>query len=130
MPPVLTDGGLFFKAAYTIMKKLLCLLFLSFSFGFGQAAPDVAKTVEIGSSVKIGFVSSDGTPPFTFQWQKNGVNIPGATAAILDLGATTQNSAGTYTLIVSNPKGSTTTNKGNLSITITIAPSNAVAAFL
>lgn len=114
------------------MKKLICLFLLSALGLFAQAAtaPDVNKTVEIGSPVKMGFVSADGTAPFSFQWQKNGVNITGATNPVLDLGSTTQNSAGVYTLVVSNAKGFTTSNKLILSITITISPTNATAAFL
>lgn len=113
------------------MKKILLLLLACIScHAFAQAAaPDVNKTVEIGTPVTINFLSADGTAPFTFQWQKNGVDIAGATAPSLPLSPTTQNSAGVYTVVVKNAKGSTVSNKCNLSITITIAPSNAVAGF-
>lgn len=112
------------------MKKLILALVLGFAtHAFAQAAPDVNKTVEIGTPVTLQFISADGTAPFTFQWQKNGVNIAGATGNILSMQPTTQNSAGVYTVVVTNAKGSTTSNKLNLSITITIAPSNAVAGF-
>jgi hypothetical protein len=38
------------------------------------------QTAFIGQSVTFTLVP-DGTPPYTIQWQKNGVNIPGATSA-------------------------------------------------
>lgn len=46
-----------------------------------------------------------GNPPFRFQWQKNGVDIPGAIAASLCLNALTTADAGRYRVIVLNDQG-------------------------
>lgn len=119
------------KPFHIRLLGVLAIAFFLTASAFAQAATaDINKTVEIGSPLKIGFISADGTAPFTFQWQKNAVNIPGQTGSTLDLGVTTQNSAGTYSLVVSNSKGSTNSNKVLLSITITIVPSNVVIGVL
>ena len=46
-----------------------------------------------------------GTGPFTYQWQFNGTNLPGATAAILDLTNTPTAGAGVYTVRITGPYG-------------------------
>lgn len=60
--------------------------------------------VEIGKRLAFS-VSASGTPPFTFQWMKNGANIPGATTASLEIPAATAADAGRYSCQVSNPFG-------------------------
>ncbi len=51
-------------------------------------------------------ISVTGSAPFTYQWRKNGVPIPGATSATLtDVGALPSDS-GSYTLVASNALGS------------------------
>ena len=37
--------------------------------------PPVTATVQVGKSVTLA-VTVDGTPPFTFQWFKNGTPLP------------------------------------------------------
>ena len=59
-------------------------------------------------------VTSDGTPPLTYQWRKNGNPIAGATSAILTLTAVTSADVGTYTVTVSNGSGSTLSNSATL----------------
>ena len=51
------------------------------------AGPADVTTTE--SAPAIFSVSSDGTPPLTIQWYKNGVAIPGATEASISIPATT-----------------------------------------
>ncbi len=53
-----------------------------------------------GDSTTIS-ISTGGVPPMTFQWQFNGIDIPGATADSLTIFGTTLN-AGDYRCIVSN----------------------------
>jgi hypothetical protein len=47
-------------------------------------------------------VTATGTEPITYQWQKNGVNIAGATGSTLVLNNLQAADAGTYTVLVSN----------------------------
>lgn len=51
-----------------------------------------------------------GTPPFTFQWRHNGINIPDATNAVLHLGNIQAADAGYYSLEISNARGSAVTS--------------------
>ena len=46
-----------------------------------------------------------GQPPLSYQWQRNGTNLAGATANSLTLAGVQYSDAGTYTLLVSNSAG-------------------------
>ncbi|WP_101690493.1 hypothetical protein [Dysgonomonas massiliensis] len=56
-------------------------------------------------------VAASGTSPLTYQWQKDGVNIAGATAA--SYGAT---AAGSYKCIVTNTCGTATSNVATITL--------------
>jgi uncharacterized repeat protein (TIGR03803 family) len=62
-------------------------------------------------------VMATGAGPLTYQWQLNGVNINGATAAALTLNNITASNAGSYTVVVSNPGGSVTSTATTLTVT-------------
>ncbi len=49
-----------------------------------------------------------GTRPLSYQWTRNGTNIPGATLANLALSNITTNEAGAYRLVITNSVGSVT----------------------
>ncbi|HVU36634.1 MAG TPA: immunoglobulin domain-containing protein [Opitutaceae bacterium] len=70
--------------------------------------PPSAQTVTDGAPAVL-TVAATGTPPVTFQWQKNGMNIAGATQATFTLPVATPTDAGTYAVIVTNAAGSVTT---------------------
>ena len=50
-------------------------------------------------------VGVDGTGPLTFQWRRDGVNIPGANRASLTFSSVALPNAGTYSVVVSNSAG-------------------------
>lgn len=58
-------------------------------------------------------VAASGSSPFSYQWQENGTNLmdggnlSGSTNRILTLANVTTSNAGTYSVLVSNPAGST-----------------------
>jgi len=62
-------------------------------------------------------VSASGTAPLSYQWQKNGVNITGATGATYTITSTSTASAGQYRVVVANAAGSVTSNAATLTIT-------------
>jgi hypothetical protein len=74
-------------------------------------------TAQIGQTVTIG-VTVDGTAPFTYQWQKNGAPIQGATSASYVLPQVQLADAGSYTVKVSNPAGSCTSDAAILTVTV------------
>lgn len=71
-------------------------------------------------------VTATGTNPFSYQWKNGGVSIVGATASTLTLGSVQNSDAGSYTVVVTNSAGSTTSNAAVLTVnsapTITAHP--------
>ena len=91
----------------------------------------VNQTVTAGQTVTFSVVAG-GTAPLSYQWQKNGVNIAGATASSYTTPATaTTDSGATFDVVVSNTTGSATSSKATLTVnaaavapTITTQPVN------
>jgi Immunoglobulin domain len=77
-------------------------------------------------------VTASGTAPLSYQWQKNGAAISGATSSSYTTPATTSADNGsTYAVVVSNAVGSVTSNTATLTVsaaavapTITTEPAN------
>lgn len=63
-------------------------------------------------------VNHDGSGVFTYQWKKNGVDIPGATAKSYRIPAVAATDAGTYTCTVANKAGAILSDKGVFSVTV------------
>ncbi|MDG2214209.1 MAG: immunoglobulin domain-containing protein, partial [Verrucomicrobiota bacterium] len=61
-------------------------------------------------------VNATGIAPLTYQWQKNGADLPGANSATLQLTDINTTHAGTYRIIVSNDLGSVTSNPVHLTV--------------
>src|SRR5205823_4623904 len=59
--------------------------------------------------------SASGSGPFTYQWRKDGLEIPGATDSILTIASVTNTDAGTYSVVVTGPC-STLTNSATLTV--------------
>jgi hypothetical protein len=72
------------------------------------------QLVSIGDPATIS-VAPGGTPPFAYQWQKNGLNIADATNAFLRIGALTADDLVSYRVIVANAVGSITSSVAQLS---------------
>lgn len=85
-----------------------------------------SKTVCAGSTVFFQVVSSGSDS--TYQWQKNGINIPGvgATSSVYIINSPTPADSGTYTVFISNACGSITSDPATLTVdsppAITIQP--------
>jgi uncharacterized protein YdaL len=81
-------------------------------------------------------VTASGTAPLSYQWEFGGANISGATNATLSLASVQTNNAGTYTVTVTNPYGSTSASAvltvlapaGNIAPAITAQPQNSTNA--
>ncbi|MGH7944381.1 MAG: immunoglobulin domain-containing protein [Opitutaceae bacterium] len=83
--------------------------------------PAASQTGKVGGSISFS-VSATGTPTPTFQWQKNGVDLAGATDATLTLPALTLNDNATYLAIASNSAGSVASNPAVLVVIEPTAP--------
>ena len=65
-----------------------------------------SHTLLSGESV-IFFAAANGSSPLAFQWYKNAVALPGETNTSLSLSSAHKTDEGVYTVVVSNPAGST-----------------------
>ena len=79
------------------------------------------QTVSVGQTATFTVVAS-GTPPLTYQWQKNGSPIGGATASSYTTPPTTSSDDGElFSVVVSNGFGNVTSNSAKLTVT-TLGP--------
>lgn len=65
---------------------------------------------------------ADGSDPLTYQWKKDGNNIPGATSTSLTLADLQLSDAGNYALAVTNPYGFIISSAASLSVSSLPAP--------
>ena len=79
------------------------------------ATPPAAQTVNAGANASL-FVVVSGTAPFTYQWKKGGVDIPGATGSSLAFAPAALADTGSYTVVVTNAGGSTTSAAATLTV--------------
>ncbi len=63
-------------------------------------------------------VTAGGTPPLSYQWQFNNVNISGATTSALSLANVQLSQAGNYAVVVTNPEGSVTSSAATLTVNL------------
>jgi glucose/arabinose dehydrogenase len=86
-----------------------------------------SQTVAAGKAVSLS-VGASGTPPLSYQWRFNGVNISGENRENLIFNSVVSNNAGNYDVIVANSSGSVTSSVGSLSViiplTITVQPAS------
>src|ERR1700722_6441132 len=88
------------------------------------------QTAIVGQTATFS-VTATGTAPLSYQWQKNQVNIPGATSSSFTTPATTLADSGTsFQVIVTNPISGVTSNAATLTVnagggpSITTQPAN------
>src|SRR5438094_1557466 len=79
-------------------------------------AQPVSQTVTAGQTATFS-VAASGTAPLSYQWQKNGANISGATSGSYTTPATTSSDNGTtFDVVVSNSAGTVTSNTATLTV--------------
>src|SRR5580704_4399513 len=85
----------------------------------GTATAPVSQSVSVGQSVNFVVVAT-GSAPLSYQWQKTGVNISGATSnSYTTPAAATGDNGARFTVVVSNSAGSATSNAAILTVTST-----------
>jgi uncharacterized repeat protein (TIGR01451 family) len=89
------------------------------------------QTVTAGSTVSFQ-ITAAGSSPLSYQWWLNGTNAVGANTNVLSLDGVQLADAGTYSVVVSNAAGTTTSSGATLKIgmapTITQQPSDLTVA--
>jgi len=78
-------------------------------------------TVTAGQTAQFS-VTATGTAPLAYQWQRNGVNIAGATAVNCSVVNAQSANAGSYRVIISNAAGSVTSSAATLTVTPAVPP--------
>ncbi len=87
------------------------------TIGLGKAITDQPDSVAVCDGDPASFsVVATGTAPLSYQWKKDGTDILGATSATYSIAAVTPTDAGSYTVVVSNPCGSVTSDAAVLSL--------------
>ena len=85
-----------------------------------------SETVTAGQTATFSVVAT-GTAPLTYQWQKNGTPITGATASsYMTPATTTADSGSTFTVIVRNTAGSITSKAATLTVNAPTAGTDVV----
>ena len=105
----------------------------TFTYGIsvspGSAVAPVITTQPVAQVVAAGGTAifsaeAAGTPSPTYQWQKNGLNIPGAINNLYSIANCTTADEGSYTVVATNAAGSSTSTSALL--TVVVPPSNAI----
>jgi len=77
-----------------------------------------SQNVTLGQTAKFS-VSVAGTPPFIYQWQRNGINISSTNASSYTTPPTTSADNGaSYRVVVTNSAGSVTSKSGGLTVLV------------
>ena len=84
-------------------------------------------TVAAGQSASF-TVTASGTAPLQYQWQRNGVNIAGATSPTYTFNTIGADNGATFRAVVSNSAGSATSNAATLTVLINSAPTGTITA--
>jgi hypothetical protein len=118
-PVVAGDGG-----TYSVDVTNSCATRHSFSANLTLVSPPVSISLQpTPGDVTVGgmhtfFAFAGGAAPLTFQWQKDGEDIPGATGSFISLSDIQCEDAGDYQLIVTNPCGPL----GSDVVSLTVSP--------
>ena len=122
-----TDSGSTFDVVVTNTAGSITSNAATLTVTAAPVAPSITtqpanQTVTAGQTATFTVVAA-GTAPLTYQWQKNGVNISGATSASYTTPATTTTDSGsTFDVVVTNTAGSITSNVATLTVTAAPAP--------
>lgn len=115
---VVSDSCVVFQSAATTISQSASL---TFSSGPVITTQPLAQNACGGAITFAPIILSNGGPT-TYQWQKNGVNISGATSASLTLPSTSISDTGNYRVQVSNSCGNTFSNLASLNFTLIPLP--------
>ncbi len=86
------------------------------------------RTVSVGQTATFS-VTANGATPLSYQWEKNGTNISGATSSSYTTPPTTAGDDGAaFRCVVSNALGSATSNAATLTVTGNTAPTATITA--
>ena len=119
------------NSAGSVKSAMATLTVNAASVGPTITAQPASQSVTLGQAAAFS-VTATGTAPVTYQWQKNGENISGATGASYTTPASVAGDSGAkFDVVVSNTVGSQTSTMATLTVnaasvgpTITTQPAN------
>ncbi len=91
------EGSSFFSSEYAIASQRPML---EIDSGLWIVTQPQSQVGYWGKAVTLSVTASNGTPPYTYQWLKDGVEIDGATSSQLELTSLQAENAGSYTVTV------------------------------
>ncbi len=107
------DGNLYYLSRND--SRLYKIIYTNVS---APAITDQPDNVEVSAGQAASFsVSASGSSPLSYQWQKGGSNISGATSSTYSISNAALADAGNYRVIVSNSVGSVASNAAILTVT-------------
>lgn len=118
------DGNLYFLsrtngALYKIIYNKTTVPFIT--------TQPASATIPTGQAVTFS-VKALGSTPFTYQWKKDGVDIPGAKSSTYSITNAIEANSGKYRVIVSNSAGSTPSNEATLTVIANKVPVATITA--
>ena len=129
------DGALYYisrNGGYGVSGSATSAVY-KVAYGGGSQAPAIVQhpadaTVGVGQTATFA-VSASGSSPLSYQWQKDGVNIAGATASSYTTPATTLSDSGKrFRCVVTNGQGGATSNSALLTVSNNQAPTAAITS--
>jgi hypothetical protein len=114
-------GYTFTPASQSVTLSTVNVTGVNFTGNAAAVAPTittqpVSQTVTAGQTASFAVLAT-GTAPLSYQWQKSGVNIAGATAASYTTPVTTTSDNGaSFAVVVSNTAGTVTSAAGTLTV--------------
>ena len=112
---LILGGAMLLATAHAATSTGVSPIFTVDTRTVGIATPPQSQTTNAGANMTF-TVTVAGVPPFGYQWQFNGQNIPNATNATLTLNSVTAANSGGYSVVVSNPYGSVTSATASLAV--------------
>jgi len=112
-----SDGSLYYLARVSGSSGSVYRVSFTQSVAPTITQQPASQTVTAGSPVTFS-VTANGTPPLSYQWQRNNVDIPGAMSSTYSItSAQTSDNNARFHVRVSNAAGSVTSNDAVLTVT-------------
>jgi hypothetical protein len=125
LPTTITDNGTTFQVVVSNPAGSVTSGAATLTVNPAVVAPSIttepaSESVLVGQTATLSVVAG-GTAPLSYQWQKNGANISGATSATYTTPATASADNGsTFKVVVSNSAGSVTSSAATLTVSAAV----------
>ena len=115
-----TEGGTPVSSSASYLFTATANRTLVANFSVATVRPTItthpkSQVVSVGADVMLSVVAN-GTPPLSYQWRKNGVELAGATSSTFTLNNVSPSQTGGYNVRVSNPQGFVNSDVANLTV--------------